>query len=409
MESNVTIVLRNTIFWGVMITIREYWQEIERIFIESRDAGVLESSFLKELYRELSDENVQRLDEFMTALKQHPEFFFDYLKLQHGSIHFKDYSIFDCEPITEAFATALEESSLWNPLFYRGAFQALKLHVASTIPRNLGQAQIESLPLTMIDFCIDASKQMVLVPTGSFTMGGMFGDEEQSRSERPSHPVTLSRPFLIGKYPVTQILWMEVMIDNPSRYVGATKPVQNVSWFDCVEFCNKLSEQDGFTPAYRIERDGEQITEVHCDWEADGYRLLTEAEWEYAARANSKYRYAGSNSPYDVAWFDRDWAAEVWGPTGDVPHPVGQKKPNDFGLYDMSGNVHEWVWDWFGKYAREAQTDPLGPDAPGEDNYRVQRGGSADNGPSLLRCSARWLGKPDKRHDFDGFRIMRRA
>ena len=143
-----------------------------------------------------------------------------------------------------------------------------------------------------------------------------------------------------------------------------------------------------------------------CDWDGDGYRLLTEAEWEYCARGNQDFLYAGSDYPTEVAWFDTDWDSEVWGPTGDVPHVVGQKDPNGFGLYDMSGNVGEWVWDWFGNYSPEDQTDPRGPE---QGERRVERGGCADNGPFWTTVSIRSCPKPADASRWTGFQIARDA
>ena len=191
---------------------------------------------------------------------------------------------------------------------------------------------------------------MVVIPKGEFTMGALEDDGDAYDSEKPRHKVTLTRDFLMGKYQVTQALWDSVMGSNPSYSKGANRPVEYVSWFDVVEFCNKLSEREGLEPAYTINGD-----DVTCNWNAKGYRLPTEAEWEYSARSGQRFKYSGSNNVDEVAWYDDN--------SGSETHPVGLKKPNGFGLYDMSGNVYEWCWDRFGGYSSGSQTDPTGPDS----------------------------------------------
>jgi len=171
---------------------------------------------------------------------------------------------------------------------------------------------------------------MVLVQGGTFMMGAT---PEQARdaydNENPAHQVTLST-FRIGKFPVTQQEWEAVMGRNPSQNIGDNLPVENVSWHDCQEFIAKLNEMTGKT-----------------------FRLPTEAEWEFAARGGRRtkgFKYSGSDDPDEVAWHEHNAEGRT--------HPVGQKKPNELGLYDMSGNVCEWCSDWWGRYGSSPATNP---------------------------------------------------
>jgi len=237
-------------------------------------------------------------------------------------------------------------------------------------------------------------RDMVLVEGGTFRMGSTGGDDD----EEPVHSVTVSS-FYLSKYEVTQGLWKEVMGNNPSNTnygIGNSNPVNNVSWYDAVRFCNKLSERDGLDPAYRISG-----TDVRCDWSKNGYRLPTEAEWEYAARGGNKsrgYTYAGSNSIGDVAWYHTNSRGNT--------HPVGQKRPNELGLYDMSGNVWEWCWDRYGSYSRGSQTDPRGASSG---RGRVFRGGGWGYGASCCRAAFRGINDPTDRDGNLGVRAARPA
>ena len=198
--------------------------------------------------------------------------------------------------------------------------------------------------------------EMVLVERGTFQMGSNSGNEE----EKPAHTVTLSS-FYIGKYEVTQKQWKEIMGDNPSRFNDCDNcPVENVNWNAIQEFLRKLNTKTG-----------------------KNYRLPTEAEWEYAARGGNKsrgYKYSGNDNPDSVAWY-----YEV---SGFKTHPVGQKLPNELGLYDMSGNVWEWCNDWYNDkwYGSSPYNDPKGP---GDGTIRVLRGGSWYIFPGDLRTTSR--------------------
>jgi formylglycine-generating enzyme required for sulfatase activity len=232
----------------------------------------------------------------------------------------------------------------------------------------------------------------VRVEGGTFQMGSASGGDND---ERPAHTVTV-KSFYMGKYEVTQKEWVEIMGSNPSNFKGDTLPVENVSWHDAIEYCNKRSMREGLTPAYRGSGDS-----VTCDLSASGYRLPTEAEWEYAARGGANgayltYTYSGSNSVDSVGWYDNN--------SGNRTHPVGTKQPNDVGLYDMSGNVWEWCWDWYGNYPSGSQTDPVGP-ASG--SSRVLRGGSWYYSAQNLRSAFRGSYTPTLRGSNFGFRLVR--
>jgi formylglycine-generating enzyme required for sulfatase activity len=200
----------------------------------------------------------------------------------------------------------------------------------------------------------------------------------------------------MGKYEVTQKEWVEIMGSNPSEFKGDNLPVEMVSWHDVIEYCNKRSLREGLTPAYRGS--GDTVT---CDLSASGYRLPTEAEWEYAAKggvngAYLTYSYSGSNSVDSVGWYE--------GNSGDRTRPVGTKQPNDLGIYDMSGNVWEWCWDWYGDYPGGSQTDPAGP-ASG--SARVLRGGGYFNSAQDLRSATRHSYPPAYGDSHRGFRFVR--
>ena len=223
------------------------------------------------------------------------------------------------------------------------------------------------------------SIEMVRVQGGTFLMGAT---EEQGNDyhddEIPAHNVAVG-DFYIGKYAVTQRLWTEIMGANPSEFRGDDNlPVENVSWHDAHAFILALNGKTG-----------------------GKYRLPTEAEWEYAARGGRSsrgYRYSGSNNIDDVAWCvdNSDWKT----------HPVGAKLPNELGIYDMSGNVWEWVSDRYGAYGDVKQVDPAGPRSG---PYRVFRGGSWRYVAHGCRVSGRYYNLPGYRYNIMGFRLAMSA
>ena len=216
---------------------------------------------------------------------------------------------------------------------------------------------------------------MVRVEAGTFTMGATAEMKDPYDDEKPTHRVTLTNDYYIGKYEVTQALWQAVMGNNPSKFKGDNLPVEQVSWDDCQKFLSKLNRITSKT-----------------------FRLPTEAEWEYAARGGNKsrgYQYSGSNNLSDVAWYDDN--------SGNKTHAVGTKQANELGIYDMSGNVEEWCQDWYGKYSSSSQVNPTGANS-GSD--RVIRGGSWYFITVQWRSSHRSYVSPGRRIGILGLRLV---
>jgi formylglycine-generating enzyme required for sulfatase activity len=259
---------------------------------------------------------------------------------------------------------------------------------------------------------------MVSLPGGSFMMGATDGQAEAGAGDTP-HQVTLS-PFCISRCDITQGQYAALMGANPSYFGGEgspgiglvaagvpgglddtyyserqRSPVEEVSWYDACEFCNRLSVRMGRQKVYAI--DGRSVS---ADFSADGFRLPTEAEWEYAARAGESFPFAGSTDPAAVAWFEDN--------SQGTTHPVGTKAANAWGLYDMSGNVWQWCWDWFNPYPAGPQTDPQGG-PPAE--RKVIRGGSWYNPAAWCTVSRRFGFFPSyNQNDLNiGFRVVART
>jgi len=216
----------------------------------------------------------------------------------------------------------------------------------------------------------EPAQPMVLIPAGSFTMGDAAG-----RPDETPHTVSVSS-FYLDKYPVSQELYQKVMAVDPSKHKGKKNPVERMQWTDAVRFCNKCSELDGLTPCYDLDT-------WECNFNANGYRLPTEAEWEYACRAGGTGKYCFGDDEAELvkyAWFKPHSQGK--------PRPLGQKQPNRWGLYEMHGNVWQWCNDWYGEtyYAESPGENPRGPAAG---KMRVLRGGAWDCTAEKLRSAYR--------------------
>ncbi len=261
----------------------------------------------------------------------------------------------------------------------------------------------------------DLGLMMLEIPAGSFMMGSPASEKGRYSDER-RHKVKISRPFLMAKTEITQEQWDEVMDEEPSFFgkCGDDCPVEKVSWEDATRFCNRLSKKAGLGKCYRGDKWTRGCT---------GYRLPTEAEWEYAARAGSQDAFTvgdvvqqgcGQDPKLGAAsWYCGNskvrysgcYDASAWGgPKCIGAHPVGRKKPNAWGLYDMQGNVWEWVWDWKGDYPKGPVSDPVGP-ASGV--LRVYRGGCWSSLAKSLRSALRFGFIPQYKSRRLGFRVAR--
>ncbi len=240
-----------------------------------------------------------------------------------------------------------------------------------------------------------AGSTMALIPAGNFEMGDAAASNEPN--ERPSRTVSLS-PFYMGKTEVSQELYQSVMGENPSHTKGDSRPVENITWYEALEFCNALSRRDGYTEVYT------DITgNLNADFTADGYRLPTEAEWEYACRAGTSTAYYTGPSKADLekaGWYS--------GNANGTTHDVRGLQANSHDLYDMHGNVFEWCWDRYAAdyYQQGVNNNPLGPES-GEE--RVCRGGSYFVFEYGCRSTFRSMLAPQYKSRDIGIRLVRSA
>ncbi|MCG3149017.1 MAG: Hercynine oxygenase [Verrucomicrobiae bacterium] len=244
--------------------------------------------------------------------------------------------------------------------------------IANNASENLVATQPDTKNNRIVDLGGGVTMEFVLIPPGSFMMGSESGDID----EKPVHKVTFRHAFYLGKYEVTQEQWESVIGTNPSNFKGTKKPVERVSWDDCQKFFARLKEK----------------------LPKQTFRLPTEAEWEYACRAGAHTLYGfGDDEPSlrQYAWYSESSPPST--------HPVGEKKSNAWGLYDMHGNVWEWCVDWYGDYSASDKTNPVGPDSG---QNRVLRGGACYNKASALRTANRYCNYQGARYSYFGFRVV---
>ena len=265
---------------------------------------------------------------------------------------------------------------------------------ANTPPTSYGD---NTTPINPAPKQIDTPSDiaMISIPAGEFVMGDDAGEYD----EKPARTVQVSA-FYMDMYEVTQESYTALMGMNTAKHKNPQNPVEQLGWFAAIKYCNMRSQREGLTPCYDLES-------LVCDYTANGYRLPTEAEWEYACRAGTTTPYsfgATANALKENAWFDANAAK--------APKPVGQKAPNAWGLYDMHGNVSEWCNDTYDDayYAEAPTLDPVNTN-PGTE--RVLRGGSWDSDDAACRSSARYSEAPGLAdvcfgYDAYGFRCVRR-
>ncbi|MCL2762849.1 MAG: formylglycine-generating enzyme family protein [Treponema sp.] len=275
--------------------------------------------------------------------------------------------------------------------------------------------------------------EMMPIPAGNFLMGSPANEPDRASIENyrtVNDGIVTMSGYWMSRYQITQEQYEAVMNTNPSAYSSgglnaaavaeldtSTFPVERVSWYDALVFCNKLSEMEGLTPAYEMQTGanpniwstdpvdwGDIPIAINARWDAarmvtasTGYRLPTEAQWEYACRAGTTTAFnTGSNTISDfTGWYNENSGAQT--------HQVGLKPPNAWGLYDMHGNVWEWCWDWFENNYLEESDDPVGPSTG---TQRVYRGGSWENSGGNIRSAVRFRNAPTERSSVLGFRIV---
>jgi len=266
-----------------------------------------------------------------------------------------------------------------------------------------------SLNIGIIDF-----SKFVLIYGGSFKIGSLESESKRNDDEGPAHSVRVNS-FYISKYLVTQKEYKDVMGKNPSNFPGDNNPVEMVCWYDTIEYCNRLSIKEGFSPAYNLfgstnpddwDVQGPKWDSITINLDSKGYRLPTEAQWEYACRAGTTTPfYTGDKISSLQANFNgtSPYGNSAAGDYLKKTTPVGSYPANPWGLFDMHGNVWEWCWDWKENYTSDNKIDPTGPVSG---KYRAERGGSWSSGGNNIRSAIRSYDFPSIKGYNDGFRLV---
>ncbi|MFH1052064.1 MAG: SUMF1/EgtB/PvdO family nonheme iron enzyme [bacterium] len=229
--------------------------------------------------------------------------------------------------------------------------------------------------------------EMIEIQPGTFSMGSDWG----FANERPVHQVIITKNYYIAKFEISQLIWENVMGYNNSYINDKNLPVHNIDWLEAIRFCNAISNRMKYDSCYIFVID----STVQYDTTANGYRLPTEAEWEFACKAGNNLVFEGMN-PEDIAWFNIN--------SGYSPHPSGTLLSNDFGLFDMHGNIWEWCWDWYsGDYYHDSLM--INPKGPQNGSRRVLRGGSCASGTAYIRAANRAY--PESDYKYCGLRLVR--
>lgn len=308
-----------------------------------------------------------------------------------------------------------------------------KIQTPELFGRITGDFDIVEIPSEILrpEITNSLGMKLKLIPAGEFLMGSPNSDGNVSADEQPEHRVRITEPFYLGVTEVTQRQWKAVMKSALSdlkkgdwEYAGQgpNNPIYWVSWYDAADFCNKLSQREGWQPCYilkNVEREsygsrpGIDSAQVRI-LGGDGYRLPTEAEWEYACRAGTTTRYhwgdgGGDSAMKQYGWYEKNADEDDWNEphaSSEGTQPVQTKRPNAYHLYDMSGNVWEWCQDWYEPYyyARSPTDNPSGPE---QGSYRVSRGGSWDYDAEYCRSANRYRNDPSYRLHSYGFRVAR--
>lgn len=308
---------------------------------------------------------------------------------------------------------AVVGSSVYFFMREDGSEMTQRLDTTQVEKADISAAAPESATSVENEESTNISDNLILISGGTFSMGSPK-TERQRQEDETQHDVTVSS-FYIDPYEVTQADYETIMGENPSHFRGDNLPVESVTWYDAVKYCNALSKNRGLTPVYTVEGDT-----VRWDRSANGYRLLTEAEWEYAARANTTTVFHDGNQitsdnanfegsyPYLIEenYVSRHDSSVVTSRNRGETIAVDSLSPNGFGIYNMYGNVSEWCFDYYGEYDTAQTTDPVGA-ASG--SLRINRGGGYNDFAKQLRSAYRSATTPDTMEQNMGFRIARNA